>query len=167
MDKTISLRKNPSRENCEKIIKRILATEILEHGQNLHFKQASDFMNYFQSLYPASDSLTKQVQRAVKSMDMPKDENGFFIPNKTAGQLAHEKELQKLLQQSLVSVNTLENCEPFLLVLEPDLCDYAIRIIENCETFRGKYETVFRVHNGLLFYTKNRNQLNILFESLI
>ena len=68
-----SLRKNPSREQCQKIIKRILVTEVLQQGHNEHFKQAADFMNYFESLYPPSDALTKQVQRAVKAMDMPKD----------------------------------------------------------------------------------------------
>ena len=74
-----SHRKNPSRETCEKTITRILMTEVLEHGQNLHFRSASDFMNYFESLYPASDALTKQVQRAIKALDMPKDEKGYFI----------------------------------------------------------------------------------------
>ena len=79
MEPGTTLRKNPSREACEKVIKRILMTEVLEHGSNKHFRFASDFMNYFESLYPASDALTKQVQRAVKAMDMPKDENGYYI----------------------------------------------------------------------------------------
>ena len=57
-----TLRKNPSRQTCETIIKRILMTEVLEKGTNRHFKQASDFMSYFESLYPASDSLAKQVR---------------------------------------------------------------------------------------------------------
>lgn len=48
-----TLRKNPSRQTCETIIKRILMTEVLEKGTNRHFKQASDFMSYFESLYPA------------------------------------------------------------------------------------------------------------------
>ena len=69
---------NPSRAKCEEIIRRILMTEVLEHGDNQHFRCAADFMNYFESLYPASPGLTKQVQRAVKSMDMPKNEKGFF-----------------------------------------------------------------------------------------
>ncbi len=43
-------------------------------------------MKYFESLYPASDALTKQVQRAIRSLNMPKDELGYFIPNKTAEQ---------------------------------------------------------------------------------
>ena len=88
------LRKNPSREACEGIIKRILMTEILEKGKNEHFRTAADFMSYFESLYPASDALTKQVQRAVKAMDMPKDDTGYFIPNKTTEQLAEEKNLR-------------------------------------------------------------------------
>ena len=39
-----TLRKNPSRQTCETIIKRILMTEVLEKGTNRHFKQASDFL---------------------------------------------------------------------------------------------------------------------------
>ena len=73
-----SLKKNPSRKDCEKIIKRILSTEILEKGKNQNFRFASDFMAFFESLYPPSDSLTKQVQRAIKSLDLPKDKDGFF-----------------------------------------------------------------------------------------
>ena len=78
MDNHTKLKRNPSRETCENIIRRILMTEVLEKGSNAHFRQASDFMSYFESLYPASDSLTKQVQRAIKSMDMPKDEQGYL-----------------------------------------------------------------------------------------
>ena len=85
--KSPSLRKNPSRETCEGIIRRILMTEVLEKGKNEHFRTAADFMKYFESLYPASDALTKQVQRAIRSLNMPKDELGYFIPNKTAEQV--------------------------------------------------------------------------------
>ena len=85
-----NLKKNQSRQVCENTIKRILMTEILENGRNQHFRTAADFMNYFEALYPASSALTKQVQRAVKSLNMPKDEFGYFIPNKTAAQLSHE-----------------------------------------------------------------------------
>ena len=65
----------------------------LRKGKNEHFRTAADFMKYFESLYPASDALTKQVQRAIRSLNMPKDELGYFIPNKTAEQLAQEQEL--------------------------------------------------------------------------
>ena len=50
MERSTTLRKNPSRETCEGIIKRILMTEVLENGSNKHFRFASDFMNYFESL---------------------------------------------------------------------------------------------------------------------
>ena len=51
----LSLRKNPSRETCEGIIKRILMTEILEKGKNEHFRTASDFMSYFESCFRRSN----------------------------------------------------------------------------------------------------------------
>ena len=107
MERSTTLRKNPSRETCENVIKRILMTEVLEHGSNQHFRFASDFMNYFESLYPASDALTKQVQRAVKAMDMPKDANGYFIVNKTNAQLEQENEITSLLKNANVSVHPM------------------------------------------------------------
>ena len=67
MNQKNQLRKNPSRETCESIIRRILMTELTQNGKNRHFRKAADFMSYFESLYPASDALTKQVQRAVQT----------------------------------------------------------------------------------------------------
>ena len=70
------VRINPSRSKCEMIITRILSTEIKENGKNIHFKNAMDFMTYFESLYPSGSALTKQVQRAIKAMDLAKDKDG-------------------------------------------------------------------------------------------
>ena len=95
MNQKNQLRKNPSRETCESIIRRILMTELTQNGKNRHFRKAADFMSYFESLYPASDALTKQVQRAVQSLHMPKDADGFFIVDKTAAQVEQEQCLGK------------------------------------------------------------------------
>lgn len=165
MDKS-TIRKNPSRESCEGVIKRILMTEVLEHGTNTHFKTAADFMNYFESLYPASDALTKQVQRAVKALDMPKDENGYFIVNKTVQQFDQEKEITNIFTQAFVSINPMENAETVFMSCSEHFKDYIIHLIETSETFNGKYITILKTSNGLLFYTENRNQLLILLNSL-
>ncbi len=167
MDTSTSLRKNPSRESCEKVIKRILMTEVLEHGANHHFRSASDFMSYFESLYPASDALTKQVQRAVKALDMPKDERGFFIVNKTAAQLQQEQEITRLFGQAHVAVHPMENLETIFLSADAPLRTYLIHSLEQSETFRGKFFTIIEASNGLLIYTQNKNQLLILLNSLI
>lgn len=163
----ISLRKNPSRETCEGIIKRILMTEILEKGKNEHFRTAADFMNYFESLYPASDALTKQVQRAVKSLNMPKDEFGYFIPNKTTEQLEQEKELGYLLQKADAAVFSMEDYKPLFLKTKKAAASYLLHVIENSPVFEGKFLTAIEVSNGILFYTKNPSQLEILINSLI
>lgn len=113
--KSPSLRKNPSRETCEGIIRRILMTEVLEKGKNEHFRTAADFMKYFESLYPASDALTKQVQRAIRSLNMPKDELGYFIPSKTAEQLAHEQELTYILKKANADVCRMDDYQPLFL----------------------------------------------------
>lgn len=161
------VRKNPSREVCEQIIRRILFTELSEHGTNSHFKQASDFMGYFESLYPASDGLTKQVQRAVKALQMPKDEKGYFIPNKTELQLKQEKELSRLFQQSNASLEDLSDCEPLFLQLDSSFHDYAIHLMEQCDTFRDCYQVIAKCSNGLLFYTKRKSKLELLLENLL
>lgn len=166
-NKNTSLRKNPSRETCEGIIKRILMTEILEKGKNEHFKTAADFMSYFQSLYPASDALTKQVQRAVKALNMPKDEFGYFIPNKTAEQLGHEKELQSLLKKAHASVFSMEELKPFFLQTDKELKSYLIHTLEHSPLFEGKFTTILETNNGIIIYTKDIFQVEILINSLI
>ena len=166
MEQRTTLRKNPSRENCENIIKRILMTEVLENGRNKHFRFASDFMNYFESLYPASDALTKQVQRAIKSLDMPKDENGYYIVNKTAAQLENEKEISNLLKNANVSVHPMEQVDTVFLSVSSYMRSYLTHLIETTETFQGKYITIVETSNGLLIYTENKSQLLILLNSL-
>ena len=161
-----SIRKNPSRETCQGIIKRILMTEVLEHGSNKHFRFASDFMNYFESLYPASDALTKQVQRAIKAMDMPKDSNGYYIVNKTTTQLEQEKEITHLLGIANVSIHPMEQIDTVFLTIESHLKSYLIHLLETSETFKGKYLTLVETSNGVLIYTENKNQLLILLNSL-
>ena len=161
------LRRNPSREACESIIKRILMTEILEKGKNTHFRTAADFMNYFESLYPPSDALTKQVQRAVRALDMPKDEMGYFIPNKTTEQLEHEKELQYLFRKAGAAVYPMDDCKPVFLEADPDAAAYLLHVIRHSPLFEGKYLTALTTSNGILFYTKNPSQLEILINSLI
>lgn len=167
MDLTSSSnRKNPSRETCEGIIKRILVTEVLQHGSNLQFRSAADFMDYFESLYPASDALTKQVQRAIRAMDMPRDEKGFYIVNKTSAQLDQEKEITRLFSLAHVSVDPMEGYETIFLSADEPARRYLIHLIEHTESIRSKYLTIAETCNGLLIYTKNKNQLLILLNSL-
>ncbi len=161
-----TIRKNPSRETCEGIIKRILMTEVLQNGTNTHFRNASDFMSYFESLYPASDALTKQVQRAIKSLDMPKDEKGCYIVNKTSVQLTQEKEISRLFEQAHVSVNPMTNYETVFLTADVPMRSYLIYTLETSETFKGKFLTIVETSNGLIIYTENKNQLLILLNSL-
>ncbi len=166
MEHTTTIRKNPSRETCEGVIKRILMTEVLEHGCNQHFRFASDFMSYFESLYPASDALTKQVQRAVKALDMPKDERGYYIVNKTTSQLENEKEITHLLKAANVSIHPMEQIDTIFLSVNNYMKSYLIHLIQTTETFQGKYITLVETSNGLLIYTENKNQLLILLNSL-
>ncbi len=161
-----SQRKNPSRKECEDIIRRILMTETLEKGKNGHFKTAADFMKYFESLYPASDSLSKQVQRAVKSLDMPKDADGYFIINKTRDQLDQDQELSFLLKKSAAKVTPMDEYETLFLAADPAYKSYLLQLFTESKTCRNQYITILDTTDGLLFFTKNANQLRILLESL-
>lgn len=166
MSQEKSLHRSPSRETCEKTIRRILITETLEHGSNKHFRSAVDFMSYFESLYPASSALTKQVQRAIKAMDMPKDERGFFIVDKTVSQLEQENEIRRLLGVSEVPVDPMDDCETVFVAAEAYARPYLIHLFESSESFRDKYLTILESSNGLIIYTKCKNQLLILLNSL-
>jgi hypothetical protein len=141
--------------------------EILEKGKNCQFRSAADFMHYFESLYPASDALTKQVQRAVKAMDMPKDARGYFIPNKTTEQFAREKELSDLLQKAGAAVIPMDGYEPLFLKTEPSMKSYLIHVLETSPLFEGKILTIQESSNGLILYTNNRMELEALLNSII
>lgn len=164
---TRSSHNTPSRAECEKIIKRILMTEVLTKGSNETFKTAADFLKYFQSLYPAGDALTKQVQRAVKSLGMPKDERGYFIINKTESQLSQDKELSYILKKTNASVDSIEECQTLFLKCDNDCRDYLYKLVSESDTFRDKYVTIVNSSNGLLFYTTAKQQLEVLLNSLI
>ena len=141
-------------------------TEVLEKGKNEHFRTAADFMKYFESLYPASDALTKQVQRAIRSLNMPKDELGYFIPNKTAEQLEQEQELTYIFKKANADVCRMDDYQPLFLKADDAVSSYMLSRITDSPLFQGKYLTAHTVPGGILFYTKNPNQLEIHAEEL-
>ncbi len=159
--------KNPSREACENIIRRILMTEVLENGSNCHFKTATDFLVYFESLYPPSDALTKQVQRAVKALNMPKDEKGYFIVNKTNEQFEQEKEISRLFAAAHVSIHPMEEIETVFLQADRHMRACLMHLLETSATFQNKFLTMVETSNGILIYTENKKQLLVLIESLM
>lgn len=169
MDEMITPRKAPSRKECEAHIRKILAKEVLlEEGRNHHFKTAADFMKYFESLYPAGSALTKQVQRAVKSMNMPKDENGYFIINKTQEQLDQEQELKRVLSRTNAEVVSADvPLETVFLRADANYRSYLLQLFAESDTFRGKYVSIFEGSDGLLFLTENGSQLKTLLTSLL
>lgn len=159
-------KKNPSRETCESIIQRILKAEVKERGENKHFRQAADFMPYFESLYPASESLAKQVQRAIKTLGLPKDENGYFIINKSPLQVQQDQELKHMFQMSEAVSYDLSDCEIVFLKTRSDCTDYLMNLIADSETFRETYITMLKTYNGILFYTRNKIHFVKLLELL-
>lgn len=159
------LRKNPSRKTCESIIRRILMTEISQQGENRHFKHAVDFMSYFESLYPTSDSLTKQVQRAIKSMNMPKDENGFFIVNKSMEQMEQDSALKAVFSQAHVRAMSLEDYTPIFLSADAELCPYLKKLLTESVSFRDMFVTIIETSNGLILYTKQPDELEKLCQT--
>jgi hypothetical protein len=123
-------------------------------------------MNYFESLYPASDALTKQVQRAVKALDMAKDENGFFIVDKTADQVEQDRELSRILSNCHAVVDAMENCETVLVSCDTPVREYLIHMLESAESFREKILTIVPASNGIVIYTRNKKELLTLLNSL-
>lgn len=149
--------KNPSRKTCEQIIERILTTELESYGTNRHFKQASDFLVYFESLYPASASLTKQVQRAVSSMQLTKDKDGYLMIHKTKEEYQAEQEFSNLLARA--SFYGLNDCVPVLLKIPAPYRTHLLYLSETIPALRALYETAFETAEGILFYTKDPEKL--------
>ena len=118
--KNSSLNKtNPSRLECEGLIRKILRQEIQQKGRNSHFKHSVDFLPFFESLYPTSESLSKQVQRAMKRMDLPKDYYGYYIINRSRSELELEAHLLCFFQYESFCVSIyqqLENDKGILLL---------------------------------------------------
>lgn len=159
--------KNPTRQECEEQVRRTLMTENLRHGGNHHFKTAKDFMPIFEALYPASPSLVKQVQRAIKSMNMPKDEKGFFLVDKTKFQMEQDTELSNLLQKSEADLSEIGSFDTVLLTLEDHYKDYIFQLISESSTLSGKFITAIKTSNGILFFTDNKELLKTLLKDLI
>lgn len=157
--------KNPSRKSCEQTIKRILAREFEEYGENHHFKQASDFMIYFESLHPASPGLTKQVQRAVNALNLPRDEKGYFMIHKTVEEYKAEQELSRLLASS--DLVNLEPYTPILLKTEVWKRSHIIYLMNSTPELRVLFETMAETNNGILIYTKNPEKLIAFFSDFI
>ena len=97
---------------------------------------------------------------------MPKDENGYFIVNKTNAQLEQENEITNLLKTANVSVHPMEQVDTVFLSVVPHMRSYLVHLIETTESFKGKYITIVETSNGILFYTENKSQLLILLNSL-
>ena len=157
--------KNPSRETCESIIRRILTAEIGERGSNEHFRQAADFMPYFESLYPASRSeehtselQSQQVQRAIKSLGLPKDERGYFVINKSPLQLKQDQELKRIFGLAASASFDLSDCEALFLEIQDTYADYLMHLMTESESLKGTYVTMQKTCNGIILYTRNKEQ---------
>lgn len=148
-----SIFKNPSRKACEQIIDKILTHELEQYGTNRHFKQASDFMPYFESLYPASPSLAKQVQRAINSMNLPRDDKGYLMIHKTVEEYQLECELSHMLQSA--SLIDLKDSTPFLLKINSWQREHVIYLLESIPDLQNLYDTFVKANNGVLIYTNN------------
>jgi len=166
-------RRGPSRADCEKAIRRILMTETLENGRNLHFKSSSDFMSYFESLYPASPGLRKQIQRAIHEMDMAKDADGFYIVGKTKGDARDENELSSLMKASGAVISdsganaALETVFIELETEERYKIPYIAERLSRLESLSGKYLALIPCTNGILFLTRQKEVLKLRLSALL
>ena len=124
-------------------------------------------MPIFEALYPASPSLVKQVQRAIKSMNMPKDEKGFFLVDKTKFQMEQDTELSNLLHKSEADLSEVGSFDTVLLTLEDHYKDYIFQLISESSTLSGKFITAIKTSNGILFFTDNKELLKTLLKDLI
>lgn len=159
--------RNPSRKKCEEIILRILKAEFTQKNINTNFRKAADFMNYFESLYPPSDSLTKQVQRAVQALDLPRDEKGFFILDKTRLQLDQDKEMKQLLTDADFRIDSLEGAEQIFLQLNRESIDFIIHKLGSMVTLREKIVTLYPCVNGIMIVTREKEDVLKILQGFV
>ena len=107
------------------------------------------------------------MQRAVKSMDMAKDGDGFYIINKTQEQIRQEEELKHFFQASETVLGSLEGCETVFLRSAKVSLDYLIHLISSTDTLKDKYATMVKASNGVLIYTENKEELLALLKPLL
>ncbi len=159
--KPTRVRVNPSRHTCEEIIRRILLTETKENGSNRHFKTGADFMTYFESLYPSGPALTKQVQRAIRSMGLAKDQNGYFLIDKTKEEQATEQELKSVLEKSDADItNTGTTLQTLLITCSEAHRRYLMTLIPSCHSLSPLCVTMTETNNGILIFTPDAGALN-------
>ena len=164
--KPTRVRVNPSRRTCEEIIRRILVTENQQNGTNRHFKTGADFMTYFESLFPSGPALTKQVQRAIRSMGLAKDANGYFLINKTKEEQAQERELAALLDKTHATITETGSYETLLVTCEPAYRSYLLTLFAETDSLRDLYLTIIETVNGLLFLTPDAEALRTAVDGI-
>ena len=160
-------KKNPSRKECEAIIRKILSVEVERRTVNNTFRKPADFMKYFESLYIPSAALTKQVQRAIKSMNMAKDSNGYYILNKTKEQSDQDKELRNLFEEADYSINRLDNCQQIFIKLDPEYIDFILNKLSNSISVEKYIITMYKCYNGIVIITNDINTLYKLLDNTI
>ncbi len=98
---------------------------------------------------------------------MPKDKKGFYIINKTESQLAQDNELAFLLKKTNASISCLDNLDTIFLKCSSSSKDYLYQMLSESTTFAEKVVTMVNSSNGIILYTTNKQQLEILINSLI
>ena len=159
-------KKTPSRAECEAIIRKILTTEAQARTVNSTFKRPSDFMGYFESLYPPSGALTKQVQRAIAAMDMARDGKGYYIINKTKEQSNQDNDIRNLLTEAGYSVDPLDEDRCVFVKFEGSYVDFVLHKLEDSITLQPYITTMVPCYNGIMIYTKDKDKLIELLNSL-
>ena len=141
-------------------------TELTQNGKNRHFRKAADFMSYFESLYPASDALTKQVQRAVQSLHMPRMPMDFYCGQDSCtggtGTMPWE-----IICRCNVSLHPMEQVETVFLSVPSHMQELLLHTFEQSDLFAGQILTIVRTCNGLLIYTEDKKQLLSLLNRLV
>lgn len=159
-------RKNPSREACESAIQRILFTEIASKGSNTHFKKANDFMPYFESLYAPSPALTKQVQRAIHHLNLPKNDDGYFVIGKTQMQIETEHVLKEMLKDSSMSIHNSADLSVIFIPILQEKIDYTSRKLLQNPYLSKLIVTLVNTLNGILIYTENPEEVCLYLNEL-
>ena len=87
--------------------------------------------------------------------------------NKTEAQLNQDREISFIMDKCNSTLVPFENYQTLFLKADNNYKDYLYQLLSESETFSDKIITMINSFNGIILFTENKQQLEIMINSLI
>ena len=98
---------------------------------------------------------------------MPKDEDGFFIVDRTVKQMEKEKSLKAILSESESVVTDLSGYAPILVKTDPHNRIYLMHLISEVSTLNDKIAAMTECSVGVILYTVEKEKVLSILDRLL